>query len=100
MGQTILAVDLLVRGSVDIVVVGEGDKARALVDSALRLYLPNRTLAVLDPSIAGSAQACSELAKGKHAADHPVAYVCRGQTCSLPISDPEDLVRALTQGQS
>ncbi|MBT6119029.1 MAG: thioredoxin domain-containing protein, partial [Rhodospirillaceae bacterium] len=35
-------------------------------------------------------------ARGRPGPDRPTAYVCRGTTCSLPITDPEALAKALT----
>jgi uncharacterized protein YyaL (SSP411 family) len=52
-------------------------------------------LAWLDPSDPASAAACAALAEGKPAKAEPVAYVCRGRACSLPIADPVELARAL-----
>jgi len=96
-GQTLTALDRLIRGSVDVVVVGAPDDARsqALGAVALAAYLPNRTLAWLDPTDAASVAACAELAAGKKAGPEPVAYVCRGRACSLPLTRPEELAKEL-----
>ena len=96
MGQTICVLDRLVRGGVDVVLVGdrEDPRTRALVREAYRAYLPNRTIAWFSPDDPESRVACAVLAEGKDATDVPVAYVCRERTCSLPIRDPAEL-RAL-----
>ena len=93
----VLAVDRLARGSTDIVVVGAPDDRRttALVRAAASVHLPHRNLARVDPGDSASVAACSLLAEGKFPHEAPVAYVCAGRTCSLPITDPEALVRAL-----
>ena len=49
----------------------------------------------LDPTDPASRDACSVLAEGKVAKDVPVAYVCRGRTCSLPVSTPDELAPLL-----
>jgi len=100
-GQTLCALDRLVRGSVDVVLAGPpGDpRTRALASAVYDAYLPNRTLAWLDPSDAESARACSALAAGKESRGEPVAYVCRGRVCSLPIATPDDLRRELRDGR-
>ena len=51
-GQTLCELDRLVRGSVDVVLVGARDDARtkALADAVFARWLPNRTVAWLDPS--------------------------------------------------
>jgi uncharacterized protein YyaL (SSP411 family) len=96
-GQALCELDCLVRGSVDVVLVGARDdsRTRALAAAVFARWLPNRTLAWLDPADAPSRSACAALAEGKEAKDVPVAYVCRGRTCSLPVSTPDELSAAL-----
>jgi uncharacterized protein YyaL (SSP411 family) len=96
-GQTLAALDRLVRGSVDVVLVGPRDDARirAFADVVYRAYLPNRALAWLDPADPASLAACAELASGKETQGAPVAFVCRGRTCSLPLTSPDNLAREL-----
>ncbi|MDB5216492.1 MAG: Thymidylate kinase, partial [Myxococcaceae bacterium] len=95
-GQTLCELDRLVRGSVDIVLVGPRNDARtkALAETIFAKWLPNRTVAWVDPSDATSMAACALLGAEKPARDMPVAYVCRGRTCSLPVATPDGL-RAL-----
>jgi uncharacterized protein YyaL (SSP411 family) len=97
MSVTVTSADRLARGSVDIVLVGppKADVVRALAREAHRAYLPDRVLAWLDPSDPASVDACRALAEGKTPGAEPVAYVCRGRTCSLPIGDPKELAKAL-----
>jgi hypothetical protein len=99
LGQWVCVLDRLVRGPVEVVVVGAGDLARvdALAGAAFAAYLPNRTVAIVDPAVEASRQAASLLVEGKPAAagGAPVAYVCRDRTCSAPIADPEELSRSL-----
>ncbi|HEX8790870.1 MAG TPA: thioredoxin domain-containing protein [Polyangiaceae bacterium] len=92
MSGTVCLVDRLVRGSVDVVLVGApGPLAR----EAMRAYLPDRVVAWVDPSDAASIEACRLLAEGKSAQPHPAAYVCRGRACSLPVQTPEELAKLL-----
>ncbi len=99
MGQTISALDRLVRGSVDVVLVGPRADARtqALADAVFARYIPHRNLAWLDPSDPLSTEACSVLLPGKAAHAEPVAYVCRSRTCSLPMTGAEELRAALEE---
>jgi len=92
-GQTICAIDRLVRGSVDVVLVGDpADEAMFdLAREAHHAYLPNRTIALYFPLDPQSKRACAAMAEGKEAKDGPVAYVCRGRTCSLPVTTPAEL---------
>ncbi len=96
-GQTLAALDRLVRGGVEVVIVGKrGDPGVAALAAVVHgAYLPNRTVAWLDPSDAASVAACAALANGKEAGTMPVAYVCRGRACSLPILSPVELAREL-----
>ena len=86
------AVDLRLRAA-EIVVTGEGAPAQALLATARASSPLNRI--VLH---AGSAQAlpAQHPARAKVAAtDKPLAFVCVGETCSLPIADPADLTAAI-----
>jgi uncharacterized protein len=96
-GRALAAIDRFVRGSVDVVLVGErhDPKTQALARAVFARYLPNRTLAWLDPKDAKTMGACAVLAEGKPAAGEPCAYVCRGRTCSLPVASPAELTALL-----
>ncbi|MFT3769928.1 MAG: thioredoxin domain-containing protein [Minicystis sp.] len=98
MGQAVLGIDRLAHGSTDVVVVGPRDQAEALVAAAYRVYVPNRTIAVVDPSDAAGVAAAKVLADGKPAQPgKAVAYVCRGRACSAPVSDPAELEAMLRE---
>lgn len=71
----------------EIVVTGEGDAARALTDAALALPYVNRAV-VRAPSadaLPGSHPAQEKL----KAVSAPAAFICIGETCSLPVTDPD-----------
>jgi uncharacterized protein len=97
MGVTVSLIDRLVRGSVDVVVVGPRDQAatRALARAAQQTYVRDLVLAWADPMDPEALEACAELWEGKRAEAKPVAYVCRGRTCSLPITNPDELENEL-----
>jgi uncharacterized protein len=98
MSSTLSLVDRLARGSVDVVLVGprSSEATRALATAALRAYVPNRVLAWADPADPMALEACAALAEGKAPRAEPVAYVCRGRTCSPPIDDPTELAILLS----
>jgi uncharacterized protein YyaL (SSP411 family) len=81
-----------------LVVVGERGAAdtAALLRAARRRAPPHRILQVVAPG--------EPLPAGHPAAGRPqqggraTAYLCRGQTCSLPITEPAGLERALAHG--
>ncbi|MEZ4293757.1 MAG: thioredoxin domain-containing protein [Polyangiaceae bacterium] len=97
-GKLAGVVDRLVRGSVDVVVVGPRDHlaTRALTDAAFAEYLPDRNIVVVDPNDPASLAAAPLLAADKPARGaSPTAYVCRGRTCSAPVTTPSDLTALL-----
>ncbi|HXX67104.1 MAG TPA: thioredoxin domain-containing protein [Polyangiaceae bacterium] len=97
MSVTVALVDRIVRGSVDVVLVGPRQSAatQALAQAVHRTYVRDRVLAWADPSDPAALEACSALAQDKPAASSPVAYVCRGRSCSAPLGDPEQLAQWL-----
>jgi len=87
----------LLQSAVQLVVIGaEDDPAtRALTRAAYDLSLPMLVLQRLDPD---GALPEPHPAAGKGAKDgRPTAYVCRGPTCSLPITTAEELTQALSR---
>ncbi len=86
------AIDLRLRAA-EIVVTGEGARADALLAAARaipsldRIVLHARSADALPPSHPAQAQV--------RAAPEPQAFVCVGETCSLPVTDPAGLMRAL-----
>ena len=66
-GHAVGVIDRLVRGAVEIVLVGpHGDPSLAeLAKAALSVHVPNRVVAWLDPADAESRAACAALAEGK-----------------------------------
>jgi uncharacterized protein YyaL (SSP411 family) len=86
------AIDLRVRGA-EIVVTGEGAAAEALLAAARAL--PPLDRIVLHASSA-AALPVSHPARDKLAvAREPQAFVCIGDTCSLPVTDPAALGAAI-----
>ncbi len=73
-------------------VVTDGAGREELIDAARRAYAPG--LMIAGPWAADS------LLSGKHsdADGRAQAYVCRGQTCSAPVTSPDELVALLSDG--
>jgi uncharacterized protein YyaL (SSP411 family) len=86
------AVDLRLRAA-EIVVTGEGAPAQALLAAARarppldRIVLHARSAQALPPQHPARAKIA--------AADKPLAFVCVGETCSLPVTDPAGLNGAI-----
>ena len=88
----------LLQSAVQIVVIGEraaADRA-ALVHAVFERSVPNGVLSTREPD---AALPRTHPAFGKTAVNgKATAYVCRGQSCSLPILDPKGLALALARG--
>ena len=99
MSSVLGLVDRLVRGSVDVLLVGPRSSAavRDLATQVFRAYLPHRVVGWADPSDPNALEACRALAEGKSTDGEPAAYVCVGRTCSLPIRAPEQLANELAR---
>ena len=87
----------LLEKPLQIVLVGGAGEApfEALRRAAYEVSLPNRVVLALPP---GSELPPGHPAHGKGlVGGKPAAYVCDGPVCSLPISDPADLVAQLAE---
>ncbi|MGE0665278.1 MAG: thioredoxin domain-containing protein [Sphingomonadales bacterium] len=81
-----------------VVIVGDRGAAdtRAILRAVFDVSLPNRVLQIVAD---GSALPTGHPAAGKTQVDgKAAAYVCHGQTCSLPITDPAQLRGVLNGG--
>ena len=85
--RLLAALDMAMNG-VELV-VSDGDGRERLIEAALRAYAP--TLSLVGPWAEESLRA----GKGPAADGRAQAYVCRGQTCSAPVSEPDALVELL-----
>jgi uncharacterized protein len=86
------AVDLRLRGA-EIVVTGEGSQADALLLAA-RAIPPLDRIVLHAPAAAALRPGHPAVEKLK-ATHEPAAFVCVGETCSLPVTDPAGLIGAI-----
>jgi uncharacterized protein len=86
------AVDLRLRAA-EIVVTGQGAQAEALL-AAARRHAPFDRIVLHTPVAADLPPAHPARAKIA-AANQPQAFVCVGETCSLPVTDPAGLNAAM-----
>jgi uncharacterized protein YyaL (SSP411 family)/aryl-alcohol dehydrogenase-like predicted oxidoreductase len=89
--KSLLVVDLLTSGPVEIALVGSHDDpgTEALRAAVSHTYLPNRIVAHRDPQ---QAQTAHPLLQGKTLIGGKAAlYICRNFACRRPITDPADL---------
>lgn len=96
-GQTLCELSRIVKGSVDVVLVGDPADRRTqeLAKALFSKWLPNRTVAWSNPNDARSVEVAKGLAEGKTALPGPVAYVCRDRACSAPVSTAAELLALL-----
>src|SRR5690606_12239824 len=81
--------DDFLRGPVEVVIAGKRDAAdtRALTQAAHAVYLPNKSVLLAEPN--GATDDLPEVLRDKRPMNgHAAAYVCRGFTCSAPVTDP------------
>ncbi len=93
--STLINSNELLHRAVQIVVLGEsaGADTEALLRAIHRVCLPNRVLQQCAP---GAGPAPPHPAANKAPVDgKATVYVCRGPTCSLPLTEPDELARAL-----
>ena len=86
------ALDLRLRGA-QVVITGSGAGADALVDAARKLPTLNRIIS--RASDASSLPASHPAREKIAAAPDGAAFVCVGETCSLPVTDPAALMTTL-----
>jgi uncharacterized protein YyaL (SSP411 family) len=86
------AVDLRLRAA-EIVVTGEGPRANQLLNAARRL--PPLDRIVLHASSADTLPQRHPARDKIAAVSEPSAFVCVGETCSLPVADPDALIEAV-----
>ena len=93
--STLLNGSELLQSGVQVVIVGErnAEDTRALLNTIYSRFSPLHLLQLVDLE---SGLPADHPAGGKgQTAGRATAYVCRGQTCSLPITDAAELAHAL-----
>ncbi|WP_457600391.1 thioredoxin domain-containing protein [Hydrogenivirga sp.] len=92
---SLLALDLLVKGSFELIGVGEG--AREVLLALERAFLPEGLFGVRDELF----EELSEMAKGLHEKEGKTTYyLCRNFSCEAPITDPDELRERLIPEKS
>ena len=80
-------------GLAEIVVTGTGPRTDALITAAVKLPFISRT--ILRAPTAGALSPSHPARDKIAAAPNGAAFVCRGEQCSLPITEPDRLARAI-----
>jgi uncharacterized protein YyaL (SSP411 family) len=93
---TLVNANEFLRNAVQVVIAGDihSPRTAALRAAAYRHSVPDMMLRLVAP---GADLPPTHPAHGKGQIDgQPAAYVCHGTTCSLPITDPDELSKALS----
>jgi uncharacterized protein YyaL (SSP411 family) len=91
-----LALARLGRPAVQVVIIGEGPAAAQMEMMALTRYAVNKTVIRLRrDQLSTLPLALAETLPNLPQTDSPVALICSGFTCQLPVTDGESLIAAL-----
>jgi len=95
-----LAAELWIHPPAEVVVLGPRDdpRVRELRETASGTYAAGKTVLVVDRDDAYVPPPVEPMLKTKEAKTGPVAFVCQGQVCSPPTSDPTRLRTILETG--
>ena len=99
-GTYFLAAELWVHPGAEVVILGPREDLRTerLAAAARTTYAPGKTILVVDREETYVPDAVEHMRHTAEARAGPVAFVCRGTTCSPPTADPERL-RELLRGR-
>ncbi len=100
-GAYFLAAELWLHPHAEVVLLGsrKDPTLKALQAAARKTYAPGKTILVAEKEDAYVPDAVEHMRKTPEAQAGPVAFVCQGNACSPPTSDPEHL-RALLRGRA
>ncbi|MDT7044245.1 aldo/keto reductase [Candidatus Nitronereus thalassa] len=94
--KTLIASDLLLKGPIELALVGspEGHQAlEALSKELRRHFVPNRIIAHYDPQ---NSKTSHPLLKDKTLVNgQPALYICKNFACAAPLTDPKLIKQAL-----
>ena len=95
-----LAAELWIHPPAEVVLLGPRDdpRIRKLHETASGTYAAGKTVLVVDRDDAYVPPPVEPMLKNKEAKAGPVAFVCQGQVCSPPTSDPTRLRTLLETG--
>ncbi len=96
LGSFIASLDTRLR-PVQVVLIGSAEETASLARAAFTVSCPAR---VLIRAADGASLPASHPAHGKTALDgKPTAYICIGETCSLPVTDAAALIEEMKRGR-
>jgi uncharacterized protein YyaL (SSP411 family) len=103
-GSMLTTLDFYVRKPQEIVLIGtpDAEDTQTMLRALYQQYIPNKILFQIDPQQATTALEALPLLRdvltGKAQVDgKATVYVCHNFTCSLPVTDPEELTTLLAR---
>jgi uncharacterized protein YyaL (SSP411 family) len=92
------AAELWLHPPAEVVVVGprQDPRTQALRRAAVETFSPGKTVLVVERGGAYVPAAAEPMLSSKQAMAGPVAFVCKGNTCSPPAADPAKLRELLS----
>ncbi len=97
LGSYIASLDTRLR-PVQVVLIGSETETAELTKAAFRVSCPSRVVMRIED---GAALPASHPAHGKDKLDgKPTAYVCAGETCSLPVTETDALIEELKRARA
>ncbi len=93
------ALDFYVRRPKEILLLGsrEAAETQTLLRQIYRLFIPHRVLWLLDPQDSGGLGLPSWLRGRSPVPGRPTVYICHNFTCSLPVTEWEEVRRLLLE---
>jgi uncharacterized protein YyaL (SSP411 family) len=88
------ALDLRLRGA-EIIVTGHDQCANELLAAARRLPFVDRTIVHLEDALRAPHSAQEKIAERLKAGAESAAFICLGETCSLPVTQPEAIPQTI-----
>lgn len=82
------------------IIIFAGPKSEALdklCDVARDFYIPGLLLMQFDPEQPPETLTRQAISKFKMVRNEPTVYLCHNRVCQLPITNPDDLQRSLTE---
>ena len=91
--QFLIGLDLALAAGEEIVIAGAaGQERQALLAPVREMFLPHAAVVLLSPAVREPLVELAPWLKEYPPEVQPaVAYVCRGHTCSAPLTDPDEL---------
>ncbi len=96
-GRMLCALDFALADAKEVAIIGHwhDPQAKAMVHAAFAEYAPHKVVAGTEP---GAGPGPVVFLRDRPALnEQPTAYICTGQTCGLPLTDPQELAKEIAE---